>query len=199
MRTSQAQVLEACAPFDAHKLSGSEVLGYQSVAHYGQFDAIVQFMCDFKLGRYDAFAIVSVSFIANQAIECTIGLGKPGSPERDCHEAGAINEFVSCLEDTLHDGRVQEGKPGEALYTWKKDARTLVTFVAYTPASGPAPTGVRLSIQILDTELHPRGTYLDLSHNTAESIADARGTAEFPLRWLMGHHSDFSIRREYTA
>ena len=76
--------------------------------------------------------------------------------------------FLASLEESYGNGRIQEeSDPETIICTWEKDNRTVVSFVCHPASDSPRDTGVLLSVQIRDTQLHPDGAYLELLYNQA--------------------------------
>jgi hypothetical protein len=191
MRKPSAQVLQQCAGFNARLLTDDELDDYRIDEHYGQFDAIVQFYCDFRLRDYQAFSIVTISFTENKAVECVISLGKPANLKRYRSELEVTKKFHLSLEELYHNGRIQEeDELGTRVYTWKKDNRTLVSFISYPPSYSPTDTGARLSVQIRDTQLHPQGRELELLYNEAQKRVE-------DLSYVELHRNDEPIEKVY--
>ncbi len=174
MRKSPTQVLGECAAFDARLFTDEELHHYRADRHYAQFDAMVQFIYDFRLRDYQAFSIVTISFINNKAADCVISLGRPANLKRHSSELEVTKVFLVSLEGLYHNGRIQEeDETGTRVYTWKKDNRTVVSFISYPPSYSPKDAGARLSVQIRDTQLHPQGEYFELLYNRAQkSVQD---------------------------
>ena len=174
MQKSPTQVLGECAAFDARLLTDDELYDYRVDKHYGQFDAMVQFICDFRIRDYQAFSIVTISFIENKAVECVISLGRPTNLNRYGSELEVTKTVLLSLEELYLNGRIQkESEPGTRVYTWKKDNRTVVSFISYPPPERPTDAGARLSLQIRDTQLHPQGGHFELLYNRAQkSVQD---------------------------
>lgn len=174
MQKSPNQVLAECAAFDARLLTDDELHHYRADKHYAQFDAMVQFIRDFRLRDYQAFSIVTISFINNEAADCVISLGKPANLKLYSAELEVMKVFLVSLEELYHNGRIQEeDETGTRVYTWKKDNRTVVSFISYPPSRSRKDTGARLSVQIRDTQLHPQGEYFELLYNRAQkSVRD---------------------------
>ena len=171
MRKSTTQILRECAAFDARLLTDDEAVNYRIDKHYGQFGALVQFLCDFRLRDYQAFSIVTISFIENRAVECVVSLGRPVNLNRYGSENEVAKVFIVFLEKLYLNGRIQEeDELGTRVYTWKKDNRTVVSFISYPPSMHPADTGAYLGVQIRDTQLHPQGAYLELLYNRAQKL-----------------------------
>jgi len=143
---------------------------------YKIFDAHTGFHCHFKLQDYQAFSYVGINFVNNTAVECIISLGRPANPERYRSELEVTKVFLVSLEELYLNGRIQEeSEPGTRVYTWKKDNRTVVSFVSSPPSDSPKDTGTFLSVQIRDTQLHPQGAYFELLYNQAQkSVQDVR-------------------------
>jgi len=169
MRKPPTQVLGECAAFDARSLTGDEFYDYRVDKYYAQFDAMVQFFCDFSLRDYQAFSTVTISFVENKAVECVISLGMPASVKRHSSESEVTKVFLVALEELYHNGRIQEEAEAGTVYTWKRDNRTVVSFISYPPSYSPTDTGAcLLSVQIRDTQLHPQGEYFELLYNGAQ-------------------------------
>jgi hypothetical protein len=171
MQKSPNQVIAECATFDARLLTDDELQHYQADKYYAQFDAMVQFICDFRLRDYQASSIVTLSFINNEAVDCVISLGKPSNLKLYSVELEVMKVFLVSLEELYHNGRIQEeDKTGTRVYTWKKDNRTVVSFISYPPSGHPTDTGAYISLQIRDTQLHPQGGYFELLYNGAQQF-----------------------------
>lgn len=170
MQKSPTQVLAECAAFDARLLTDDELSDYRIDKHHGQFDAKVQFISDFRLRDYQAFSIVTISFVENKAVECIISLGRPANSNRYGSELEVTKTVLLSLEELYLNGRIQkEDETRTMVYTWKKDDRTVVSFISYPPSERPTDTGARLGVQIRDTQLHPQGEYLELLYNRAQN------------------------------
>ena len=193
MQKSPNQVLAECAAFDARLLTDDELHRHRADKHYAQFDAMVQFICDFRLRDYQAFSIVTVSFINNKTADCVISLGRPANLKRHSSELEVMKVFLVSLEELYHNGRIQgEDETGTRVYTWKKDNRTVVSFISYPPSYSPKDTGARLSVQIRDTQLHPQGEYFELLYNRAQkSVQDLVGG--------LGYETNSPTKRTSTA
>lgn len=135
---------------------------------YNVFDAHAGFHCHFKLRDYQAFSYVGINFVNNTSVECIISLGMPANIERYSSELDVTKLFLVSLEDLYLNGRIQEeSELGTRAYTWKKDNRTVISFVSSPPSGSPKDTGALLSVQIRDTQLHPQGAYFELLYNRA--------------------------------
>jgi hypothetical protein len=133
------------------------------------FDARASFHCHFKLQDYEAFSYVGIHFINNTAVECIVSLGEPDNFERYRSELEVTKVFLVSLEELYLNGRIQEeSEPGTRVYTWKKDNRTVVSFISYPPSGSPKDTSALLSVQIRDTQLHPQGAHFELLYNQAQ-------------------------------
>lgn len=133
------------------------------------FDAHAGFHCHFKLQDYQAFSYVGVNFVGDTAVECIISLGKPADPERYRSELELTKVFLVALEELYGNGRMQEeSEPATRVYTWKKDSRTVVSFVSHPASDSPRDAGALLSVQIRDTQLHPDGAYFELLYKQAQ-------------------------------
>lgn len=195
MGKSINQVLEQIATFDPQLFTANRLLGddYKNIQRlsklldpsvvgsdiddklfFDTFDAGVGFHCHFELQNYQAFSFVGIHFVNNIAVECIISLGRPVNPERYRSELAVTKIFLVSLEELYFNGRIQkESEPETRVYTWKKDDRTVVSFISYPPSKHPKDTGARLSVQIRDTQLHPQGGYFELLYNRAEdSVQD---------------------------
>lgn len=200
MGKSVNQVLEQCAAFDPQlftanrlleddyknfqrlrKLADPSVVGFDPDIDYDKlffetFDANVGFHCHFELQDYQAFSFVGINFVNNTAVECVVSLGMPANPERYRSELEVTKVFLVSLEELYLNGRIQEeSEPGTRVYTWKKDNRTVVSFISYPPSRSPKDTGALLGVQIRDTQLHPQGAYFELLYNRAEDSVQALG------------------------
>jgi len=140
------------------------------------FDAHVGFHCHFELQNYQAFSYVGINFVGNTAVECIISLGMPANPERYGSELEVTKAFLVSLEELYLNGRIQkESELGTRVYTWKKDNRTVISFVSSPPSGSPKDSGALLSVQVRDTQLHPQGAYFELLYNQAQkSVQDVR-------------------------
>jgi hypothetical protein len=195
IRKSIDQVLEQCATFDPQlftedMLQGTggffddPILGKQRrewadtfglstgdeafESIYNIFDAHAGFHCHFKLQDYHAFACVGINFVNNTAVECIISLGMPANIEHYSSELDVTKLFLVSLEELYLNGRIQEeSELGTRVYTWKKDNRTVISFVSSPPSGSPKDTGALLSVQIRDTQLHPQGTYFEILYDRA--------------------------------
>jgi len=138
------------------------------------FDTHVGFNCHFELQDYQAFSYVGINFVNNIAVECIVSLGMPANPERYGSELEVTKVFLVSLEELYLNGRIQEeSEPGARVYTWRKDNRTVMSFVSSPPSGSPKDTSAPLSIQIRDTQLHPKGAYFELLYNRAQkSVQD---------------------------
>lgn len=174
MQKSPTQVLVECSAFNARLLTDDELYDYRVDKHYGPFDATVQFLCDFMLRDYQAFSSVGICFIGNKAVECIISLGRPANLKQYGSEREVTRLFLVTLEELYLNGRIHgEDEAGTRAYTWKKDDRMAVSFISYHPSEHSTDTGVRLSVQIRDTQLHPQGGDFELLYNMAEdSVQD---------------------------
>ena len=208
------QVLEQCAAFDPQLFTANSLLedDYKifqrflkladpSVADsdidvklfFDTFDAKVGFNCHFELQDYQAFSYVGIDFINNTAVECIVSLGRPDNPERYRSELEVTKVFLVSLEELYLNGRIQEeSEPGTRVYTWKKDNRTVVSFVSSPPSGSPKDTGALLSVQIRDTQLHPQGAYFELLYNRAQKSVQDRG-------YVTLHRNDESLEKVYEG
>lgn len=179
MQKSTAQVLEKCKDFGAELFTAEDIRAFRDDMKSNQaippeflkvlkpFTNKVSFNCNFELHGYQAFSFVSINFINNTAVECVISLGRPINIERYSSEDSVLRVFLVSLEKLYLNGRIQQDYLDERVYTWKKDNRTLVSFVSHPP-SGPASAGQFLSVQIRDTQLYPQGNELELLYNKAQ-------------------------------
>jgi len=167
MGKSINEVLEQCSAFDATLLSMNELprVGSDDV-FLELFDAKVGFHAYFELQGYQAFSFIGINFVNNVAVECIVSLGRPINPERYSSEYEVLKVFAHSLEGLYHNGRVQQDDQEGRVYTWKK-GDNVVSFISYPP-EGPADTGVRLGVQIRDTQLHPHGSELEHWYNKAK-------------------------------
>ena len=192
LRKSTNQVLEQSAAFDPQlltadtlqedsyktsqrlqKLSGSTVgdldVDDRSLFQFDTFDTHVGFRCHFRLQDYEALSYVGINFVGNTAVECIISLGMPANPERYRSESEVTKVFLVSLEELYLNGRIQEeSELGTRVYTWKKDNRTVISFVSSPSSGSPKDTGALLSVQIRDTQLHPQGAYFGLLYDQAQ-------------------------------
>jgi hypothetical protein len=130
---------------------------------------MVHFFCDFRLRDYQAFSIVTFSFVENKAVECVISLGEPANLKHYRSELEVTKAVLLSLEELYLNGRIQkEDEPGTRVYMWKKDNRTVVSFISYPPSGRPTDTGAHLGLQIRDTQLHPQGGHFELLYNGAQ-------------------------------
>jgi len=179
MQKSTAQVLEKCEDFGAELFTAEDILASTDDMKSSQavppeflkvmkrYTNKVSFKCTFELHDYQAISFVSINFINAVAVECVISLGRPINIERYSSEESVLRVFLVSLEKLYLNGRIQQDYLEERVYTWKKDNRTLVSFVSYPP-SGPASTGQFLGVQIRDTQLYPQGNELELLYNKAQ-------------------------------
>ncbi len=172
MGKSVNQVLEQCSAFDAKLLPADDLfddlLGVDPDfdKHFKLFSASLGFHGYFKLQDYQAFSFVGINFANDVAVECIVSLGRPVNIERYSSGLEVLKVFARSLENLYHNGRVQEHGRFGWVYTWKKD-NNVISFVPYPP-SGPTRTGILLSVQIRDTQLHPQGSELELLYNEAK-------------------------------
>lgn len=190
MQKSPTQVLAECSAFDAELATDDELHDYRV---YGQFDAMVHFFCDFRLRDYQAFSIVTFSFVENKAVECVISLGEPANLKRYRSELEVTKAVLLSLEELYLNGRIQkEDELGTRVYTWKKDNRTVVSFISYPPSGRPTDTGARLGLQIRDTQLHPQGGHFELLYDRAQkSVQD--------LDYVTIHRNDEPLEKVYES
>ena len=213
---SSDQVLEQCAAFDPQlltanslqednyrtfqrlqKLSGSSVgdsdIDDTSLFEFDTFDTHVGFNCHFELQDYEAFSYVGINFVNNIAVECIVSLGMPANRERYGTEFEVTKVFLVSLEELYLNGRIQEeSELGTRVYTWKRDNRTVISFVSSPPSGSPKDTGTLLSIQIRDTQLHPQGAYFELLYNRAQkSVQD--------LGYVTLHRKDEPLEKVYEG
>lgn len=179
MRKSTAQVLKKCEDFGAElftaedirastdDMKSSQAVSPEFLKIQKQYTDKVSFKCTFELSGYRAISFVSINFINDTAVECIISLGRPINIERYSSEEAVLRIFLVSLEKLYLNGRIQQDYLDERVYTWKKDNRTLVSFVSHPP-SGPASTGQFLGVQIRDTQLYPQGNELELFYNKAQ-------------------------------
>ena len=171
MQKSTTQVLKQCTKFNAMLFTTQDMraLEVEMFADdeddkvfkiHQQYNAKISFHCTFKIQDYESFCFVSFNFINDTAVECVISLGQPCNLERYSSEKSVTRVFIVALEKLYLNGRIQHHLQ-ERVYTWKKDNRTLVSFVSYSP-SGPTSTDTFLSVQIRDTQLHPQRRELEL-------------------------------------
>ena len=167
MQKSTTQVLKQCAKFGATLLTTQDLRAFEdelspdeALEIHQQYNAKISFRCTFKIQDYEAFCFVSFNFINDIAVECVISLGRPINFERYSSEKSVLRVFLVSLEKLYLNGRIQHHLQ-ERVYTWKKDNRTLVSFVSYSP-SGSTSTDTFLSVQIRDTQLHPQRSELEL-------------------------------------
>ena len=217
MGKSINQVLEQCTAFDPQlftanrlleddyknfqrlrKLADPSVVGFDPDIDYDKlffetFDANVGFHCHFELQDYQAFSFVGINFVNNTAVECVVSLGMPANPERYRSELEVTKVFLVSLEELYLNGRIQEeSEPGTRVYTWKKDNRTVVSFISYPPSRSPKDTGALLGVQIRDTQLHPLGGYFELLYNRAQkSVQD--------LGYVTLHRKDEPLEKVYEG
>ena len=174
MQKSTAQVLEKCKDFGAELFTAEDIRAFRDDMKSSQaippeflkvlnpFTNRVSFNCNFELRDYQAFSFVSINFINDTAVECVISLGRPINLERYSSEKSVLRVFLVSLEKLYLNGRIQKDRPEERIYTWKKDNRTLVSFVSYLRV------GQLLNIQIRDTQLYPQGNELELLYNKTQ-------------------------------
>ncbi len=188
MQKSPTQVLAECSAFDAELATDDELHDYRV---YGQFDAMVHFFCDFKLRDYQAFSTVTISFVENKAVECVISLGEPANLKRYSSETEVTKVFLVALEELYRNGRIQEeDEPGTRAYTWKKDNRTIVSFISYPPSGRITDAGAWLGVQIRDTQLHPQGAYFELLYDRAQKPVQDLG-------YVTLHRNDEPLEKVY--
>ena len=207
------QVLGKCAAFDPQLLTADSLLEddktfqrLQKLAglsvgdsdiddklFFDTFDNHVGFNCHFELQDYQAFSYVGINFANNTAVECIISLGMPANPERYELEFEVTKVFLVLLEELYLNGRIQEeSELGTRVYTWKKDDRTVVSFVSSPPSGSPKDTGALLSIQIRDTQLHPGGAYFELLYNRAKKSVQG-------LKHVTLHRKDEPLEKVYEG
>jgi len=176
MQKSTTQVLEKCAAdFGAELFTAEDIRAFtdelkssqaapppEFLKILKQYTNKVSFNCTFELRDYQAFSFVSINFINDTAVECVISLGRPINLERYSSEKPVLRVFLVSLEKLYLNGRIQKDRPEERIYTWKKDNRTLVSFVSYLRV------GQLLNIQIRDTQLYPQGNELELLYNKTQ-------------------------------
>jgi len=180
MQESTTQVLEKCIGFGAELFTAEDIRAFtdelkssqaapppEFLKIQKQYTDRVSFDCTFELRGYQAFSFVSINFINATAVECVISLGRPINIERYSSEESVLRVFLVSLEKLYLNGRIQQDYLEERVYTWKKDNRTLVSFVSHPP-SGPASAGQFLSVQIRDTQLYPQGNELELLYNKTQ-------------------------------
>lgn len=207
------QVLEQCAALDPQLLTANSLLEDDKTFQHLQklaglsvsdsdindklffdtFDTHVGFNCHFELQDYQAFSYVGINFINNIAVECIISLGMPVNPE--CYSSGleVTKVFLVSLEELYLNGRIQEeSELGTRVCTWKKDDRTVVSFVSSPPSGSPKDTGTLLSIQIRDTQLHPGGAYFELLYDQAKESVQG-------LKHVILHRKDESLEKVYAG
>lgn len=163
LRKSVDEVSEMCADFQA------ELSQTNRLMEIVFFDKSVGFNCHFELKDYKAFCCVGVNFVNNIAVECIISLGMPEDVERYGSEVEVTKVFLVSLEELYLNGRIQEGSEvGTRVYTWKKDDRTVVSFICYPTSGSRKDSGASLSVQIRDTKLHPEGADFELLYSRAK-------------------------------
>jgi hypothetical protein len=171
---SPNQVLEQSTAFDPQLVDANSLSADESFSD--TFDTHVFFLCHFELQDYQAFSSVCINFVSSTAVECIISLGKPANPERYGSEFEVAKAFLVSLEESYLNGRIQEeSEPGTRVYTWKKDNKTVISFVSRPTSGSPNDTGALLSIQIRDTQLHPQGAYCELLYNQAKKTVQGLG------------------------
>jgi hypothetical protein len=165
MRKSVNQVLGQCVSFHPALLTAGDSSRADSAVDesFELFDAKVGFHGYFELQDYQAFSFIGIHFVNDVAVECVVSLGRPTNPERYSSEYEVMKVFAHSLEGLYHNGRVQQDDQEGRVYTWKKDDN-VVSFISYPPED-PTDVGVRLGIQIRDTQLHPHGSELELWYN----------------------------------
>lgn len=186
MQKSTAQVLEKCKDFGAELFTGEDIRAFRDDMKSNQkippeflkvlkpFTNRISFNCNFELHDYQAFSFVSINFINATAVECVLNLDRPINLERYSSEESVLRVFLVSLEKLYLNGRIQQDYPEGRVFSWKKDDRTLVSFVSYSP-SGPASTGQFLSVQIRDTQLYPQGDELELLYDkTQKHVKDLK-------------------------
>jgi len=100
-----------------------------------------------------------------------------------------LRVFLVSLEKLYLNGRIQQDYLEERVYTWKKDNRTLVSFVSYPP-SGSASTGQFLGVQIRDTQLYPQGNELELLYNKTQKHVEN-------LKWVQEDRRGIPFEKIY--
>ena len=186
MRKSTAQVLEKCEDFGAELFTAEDIRASTDDMKSSQK---VSFKCTFELRDYQAISFVSINFINDTAVECVISLGRPINIERYSSEDSVLRVFLVSLEKLYLNGRIQQDYLDERVYTWKKDNRTLVSFVSHPP-SGPASAGQFLSVQIRDTQLYPQGNELELLYNKAQKHVEN-------LKWVQEDRRGIPFEKIY--
>jgi len=168
MRKSVNQVLGQCVSFNPVLLTAGDSSRADSAVDesFELFDAKVGFHSYFELQDYQAFSFIGIHFVSDVAVECVVSLVRPTNPERYSSEYEVLKVFARTLEGLYHNGRVQQDDQEGRVYTWKKDDN-VVSLISYPPES-PADIGVRLGVQIRDTQLHPHGSELELWYNEAK-------------------------------
>jgi len=210
---SIGRVLEKCVAFDPQLLTANSLLeddkAFQRLQKlaglsvgdsdiddklfFDTFDTHVGFNCHFELQDYQAFSYIGINFVNNTAVECIISLGMPANIERYSSELEVTKVFLVSLEELYLNGRIQEeSEPGTRVYTWKKDNRTVVSFVSSSPSGSPKDTGALLSIQIRDTQLHPGGAYFELLYNRAKKSVQG-------LKHVTLHRKDEPLEKVYEG
>lgn len=161
------QVLEQCGRFRPQLLTETPRPAFESI--FSIFNAHAGFDCHFELHNYQAFSYVGINFVRNIAVECIVSLGTPADPERYRSELEVTKVFLASLEELYGNGRMQEEtEPATRVYTWKKDSRTVISFVSSSTSGSPTDTRALLSVQIRDTQLHPDGAHLELLYGQAQ-------------------------------
>jgi len=208
------QVLEQCAGFNPQLLTANSPLddGYETFQRlrksadpsvdnsdsdeelfFDIFDAHVGFNCNFELQDYEAFSYVGINFFNNIAVECIVSLGMPADSERFGSELKVTKVFLVSLEELYLNGRIQEeSELGTRVYTWKRDNRTVISFVSSPPSGSTKSTGTLLSVQIRDTQLHPQGANLELLYDKAKKSVQDVGN-------VMLHRQDESLEEVYKG
>lgn len=162
MGKSINQVLEQCASFNPVLLTADDSSRADSAVDgsFELFDAKVGFHGYFELQGYQAFSFIGIHFVNDVAVECVVSLGRPTNPKRYSSEYEVLKVFARTLEGLYHNGRVQQDNQEGRVYTWKK-GDNVVSFISYPPGD-PSDPGVRLGVQIRDTQFYPYGNELEL-------------------------------------
>lgn len=192
IQKSTTQVLKQCAKFGATlfttedlRVLEDELPPDEFLKIHQEYNAKISFKCTFKIQDYEASSFVSFNFINDTAAECVISLGQPINLERYSSEKSVIRVFLVSLEKLYLNGRIQADYPGPRLYTWKKDDRTLISFLSL-----PADSSTSLGVQIRDTRLYPQGDELELLYNKTQKRVEN-------LKWVQEDRGGIPFKKIY--
>jgi len=199
MQKSTKEVLNTCKMFGATSFTNENMgdlkddwkIMYpdEDIEINQQYKVRISFQCNFKIQDYEAFCFISFHFVNDIAVECVISLGTPIIIERYSSEKSVMKVFIVSLEKKYLNGRIKQNLQ-ERVYTWKKDSRTLVSFVSYSPYD---PTSTVLSVQIRDTQLHPQRRELEILYynETMKRVED--------LNWVQEIRSSIPFEKLYKG